>query len=48
MDPGIVSRFENIEGSRILHLFHNKHELTWCRFIPNMLQKSVFGSVSSH
>lgn len=25
----IIREFEKIEGSRIVHLFHNKHELTW-------------------
>lgn len=26
---GILKEFEKIEGSEIVHLFHNKHELTW-------------------
>ncbi|MES2199075.1 MAG: SAM-dependent methyltransferase [Chlamydiota bacterium] len=25
----VIKEFEKIEGSYILHLFHNKHELTW-------------------
>ena len=25
-------RFAEIPGSRLLHLFHNKHELTWSKF----------------
>ena len=25
----IIKEFEKIEGSHIVHLFHNKHELTW-------------------
>lgn len=25
----IVKEFEKIEGSQVVHLFHNKHELTW-------------------
>lgn len=29
----IVREFEKIEGSQILHLFHNKHELTWIKLI---------------
>ena len=29
----IIEKFEQIEGSSILRLYHNKHELTWCRFI---------------
>jgi len=29
--PGIVRRFAQIPGSQVLHLFHNKHELTWIR-----------------
>jgi 23S rRNA (cytidine2498-2'-O)-methyltransferase len=28
----MIKKFEQIEGSSLLHLFHNKHELTWCRF----------------
>ncbi len=27
----IIQEFEKIEGSRIIHLFHNKHELTWIK-----------------
>lgn len=27
----IIREFEKIPGSQILHLFHNKHELTWIR-----------------
>ncbi len=27
----ILPEFEKIEGSRIFHLFHNKHELTWIK-----------------
>jgi 23S rRNA (cytidine2498-2'-O)-methyltransferase len=27
----IAREFEKIEGSRVLHLFHNKHELTWIK-----------------
>lgn len=26
-----IEEFEQIEGSQIVHLFHNKHELTWIR-----------------
>ncbi|MFN8390404.1 MAG: SAM-dependent methyltransferase [Bdellovibrionota bacterium] len=26
---GVIKRFRNIPGGRVLHLFHNKHELTW-------------------
>ncbi len=29
----VIKKFAEIEGSEILHLFHNKHELTWFRFI---------------
>ncbi len=25
----VIKEFEKIEGSQIVHLFHNKHELTW-------------------
>lgn len=30
-DPAIARRFAGIPGSRLLHLHHNKHELTWIR-----------------
>ena len=30
-DPAIAYRFLDIPGSRLLHLHHNKHELTWFR-----------------
>lgn len=30
-DWNLISRFEEIPGSRILHLNYNKHELTWIR-----------------
>jgi len=29
VDLNIIKEFEKIEGSQVLHLFHNKHELTW-------------------
>lgn len=28
-DPAVLSAFAAIPGSRLRHLFHNKHELTW-------------------
>jgi 23S rRNA (cytidine2498-2'-O)-methyltransferase len=28
-DFDIVNRFKEIAGSRIIHLYHNKHEVTW-------------------
>lgn len=28
----IIEQFETINGSCCLHLFHNKHELTWFKF----------------
>jgi 23S rRNA (cytidine2498-2'-O)-methyltransferase len=31
-DHDIARRFAAIPGSRLLHLHHNKHELTWIRF----------------
>ena len=31
-DMAIIREFERIEGSSCLHLFHNKHELTWFKF----------------
>ena len=27
----IIDRFASIKESQLLHLFHNKHELTWIR-----------------
>lgn len=30
-DPAIIDRFRAIPGSRIEHLSHNKHEVTWMR-----------------
>lgn len=29
VDPAVIVKFRTIPGSRVLHLFHNKHELTW-------------------
>jgi 23S rRNA (cytidine2498-2'-O)-methyltransferase len=31
-DHGVVREFARIKGSRLMHLHHNKHELTWCVF----------------
>ena len=33
-DQGVLERFAAIAGSRLVHLFHNKHELTWIRLPP--------------
>jgi 23S rRNA (cytidine2498-2'-O)-methyltransferase len=30
-DPSIIKKFNDIPNSRVLHLFHNKNELTWLR-----------------
>jgi 23S rRNA (cytidine2498-2'-O)-methyltransferase len=30
-DQKIIKEFEKIEGGQIVHLFHNKHELTWVK-----------------
>lgn len=30
-DFAIVEKFRQIPGSRVRHMFHNKHEITWCR-----------------
>lgn len=30
-DYSVIREFEQIEGSGLIHLFHNKHELTWYR-----------------
>jgi 23S rRNA (cytidine2498-2'-O)-methyltransferase len=29
-DHEAVARFQAIPGGRVMHLFHNKHELTFC------------------
>jgi len=29
VDPAITEKFKKISGAKVLHLFHNKHELTW-------------------
>ncbi|TFG78956.1 MAG: hypothetical protein E4H20_12320 [Spirochaetales bacterium] len=36
-DRGVTERFASIPGSRVIHLWHNKHELTWLlvRDTPN-------------
>lgn len=31
-DLDTARRFAQIPGSRLMHLHHNRHELTWCRF----------------
>lgn len=31
-DHDTARRFAKIPGSRLMHLHHNRHELTWCRF----------------
>ncbi len=31
VEPGIIEEFKKIEESHIVHLFHNKHELTWIK-----------------
>jgi len=33
-DHEAANAFRQIPGSRLLHLFHNKHELTWIRLAP--------------
>ncbi len=33
-DHAAVRRFAAIPGSRIVHLYHNRHELTWYRLAP--------------
>ncbi len=33
-DHATTREFTRIEGSRLMHLFHNKHELTWARLGP--------------
>jgi 23S rRNA (cytidine2498-2'-O)-methyltransferase len=36
-DHDVTRRFAAIPGSRLLHLHHNKHELTWIRLSPPAL-----------
>jgi 23S rRNA (cytidine2498-2'-O)-methyltransferase len=31
---GVIKQFAQIPGSRLLHLYNNKHELTWIRLRP--------------
>jgi 23S rRNA (cytidine2498-2'-O)-methyltransferase len=31
VNPEVIREFEKIKGSQIIHLFHNKHELTWIK-----------------
>jgi 23S rRNA (cytidine2498-2'-O)-methyltransferase len=31
---GVIDAFRSIPGSRVVHLFHNRHELTWMRLAP--------------
>ncbi len=33
-DPSIIDKFAAIPNSRILHLYHNKNELTWLKISP--------------
>ena len=33
-DHGVVRGFARIPGSQVVHLTHNKHELTWMRVPP--------------
>ena len=35
-DYAIVDKCLEIEGSQVLHLYHNKHELTWMRISPTV------------
>ncbi len=44
-DSGIATRFASVPGSRLLHLHHNKHELTWI-LPPNRTSVSPAESLS--
>ncbi len=33
-DYAVANKFADLPGSQVLHLFHNKHELTWVRLAP--------------
>ena len=35
VSDAVIKEFEKIEGSQIVHLFHNKHELTWIKIWRN-------------
>ncbi len=37
-DLPIIEQFRQIPGSQLLHLFHNKHELTWINLAANRLR----------
>ena len=30
---GVIDQFAAVPGSRVVHLFHNRHELTWMRYV---------------
>ena len=34
-DFDVIENFNKIEGSQIIHLFNNKHELTWIKLYKN-------------
>ena len=38
-DHNAVAAFAAMEGSEVRHLYHNKHELTWCRLAPKLAKK---------
>jgi 23S rRNA (cytidine2498-2'-O)-methyltransferase len=33
-DYDTPQRFAQIPGSRVIHMYHNKHELTWIKVAP--------------
>jgi 23S rRNA (cytidine2498-2'-O)-methyltransferase len=45
-DPEIIDRFRKLPNSRILHLFHNKNEVTWISH-PSLGKKSPLPTVTS-
>jgi len=38
-DYAMVEKFLNMPNSKIIHLYHNKHEVTFFKFSPNLDQK---------
>lgn len=38
-DAGMVRAFADIPGSQLLHLHHNRHELTWFRLAPDRMRE---------
>lgn len=41
-DFTVIQKFKDIPGSRVLHLYHNKHELTWMHVADSEITKNYF------